>query len=80
MEDYKFKDLTDDELRFYKNKAQKTELSPFAKFCREVSSYTFSTMKGTQLDKWEVFDMGFKNTRKLLSGEYPVKVSPKGEK
>lgn len=74
----KFKDLSAPELRALKDKAIKQPLSEFAQFCQDIGSQkNFVSQKGRNLDKWELFDMKFRNVEKLLSGNYPVKVVQK---
>jgi hypothetical protein len=71
---YKFRDLTDNQFKALKEDAKRDELSPFAKFSLDTHSYRFSTSKGRQLDKWEVWEMGYRDAEKLLKGEYPIEV------
>lgn len=49
-----------------KNEDKKT-MSPFGRFCIDTKGHEFFTSKGTQVDKWEVWCMGVRDTKALLS-------------
>lgn len=47
----------------------KKEYSPFAYFIEGTKGYDFKTKKGRQLDKWEVFEMGYTNAKKVINNK-----------
>jgi len=47
-------------------------LSPFGEFVLNTRNMTF-TKNGKELDKWEVFELGYK-LEKIITGQTPIKV------
>lgn len=58
-------------------KETQDKLSPFGRFLFDLDGYDFRTRKGRELDKWEVFEMGFTDISRLLGNRYPEVISTK---
>ena len=58
-------------------KETKDALSPFGRFVVSTKGYDFRTRKGRDLDKWEVFEMGFTDLSRLLSNRHPEIIATK---
>jgi hypothetical protein len=52
-------------------------LSPFGKFIIDTKDYDLVSKSGNTVDKWEAFELGFTNIKRLLNGEYKVKAKRK---
>ena len=50
------------------------ELSNYGKFAIQCLGYNFHDEKGQLIYKYELFERGFNDIKKLLNGEYPIKV------
>ena len=55
-----------------KKEAQTMPLSPFAQFCIDSKGYVFKNRRGMQLDKWEVFCLGYKNMGNIIAGNTKI--------
>lgn len=51
--------------------ASKVPTSPFANFCMALGRRKFY-YNGRQIDKWEIFDLGFTNAEKILRNQTPI--------
>ena len=76
-----FKDMTLEEFNYEKRKAEQKPFSEYAKFCFSLvskgyddkskvvySSYRFR-LNGVKLDKVQVFNMGFRDLKQVLSND-----------
>lgn len=72
METTRVTEMTDAEFSLMRRKAALIPVSPFAEFCKATKDYVFKTRTGSQLDKWEVWEMGYTDAEKLKSGQYPI--------
>jgi hypothetical protein len=53
-------------------KAKKKPFSDFAIFCQDSAGIAYETKCGIQLDRWEVFDMGYRNVANILKGNTSI--------
>lgn len=60
---------------FLKNDVNFDELSPFAQFSCLTRDFTFTDKKGIVLDKWELWEKGYRDLKKLFAEKYPVNVN-----
>ena len=65
--------MTDKELKELRKNSNLSDLSPFAKFCRDTRGYSFETKNGYQVDKWEVFLMGYTNAHRVIRNLTTIK-------
>lgn len=52
----------------------KQGLSPFGEFIYDTVGMNFSK-NGKQLDKWEVFELGYRDILAIASGKTPIKIT-----
>lgn len=77
-EQIKFNNLNDDEFHSLRNRANSIPFSPFAKFCIDSVGYRYKSRNGYDLDKWEVFNMGYTDAFEIISGNTPIRAIRKG--
>jgi len=63
-----FTEMNHNEINRAIKEAEETEWSPFALFCQGLQGYEFETKNGRQLDKWEVWAMGYQSVFLLFEG------------
>jgi hypothetical protein len=64
----KKKELTVAQFQVMVRNAQSIPFSPFAKFCLDCRGYKFKTAYGTEVSKFEIWDMGYRNAKDIING------------
>jgi hypothetical protein len=64
--------MKESEFKTLKYTSQNIPSSKFADFVKESKGFMFKTKKGRQLDKWEVWEMGYTDFSKLIKDEYNI--------
>jgi hypothetical protein len=73
----KFKKISEEELRSLQNRATSLPFSQFARFCLDSVGYRYKSRTGYDLDKWEVFNMGYTDANAIISGQTPIRAFKK---
>ena len=64
--------MKESEFKTLKYTSKNIPLSNFAAFVKASKGFIFKTKKGRQLDKWEVWEMGYTDFSKLIKDEYNI--------
>ena len=73
----KFNKLSDNEFDSLRSRANDIPFSPFARFCLDSVGYRYKSRTGYDLDKWEVFNMGYTDANAIISGQAPIRAFKK---
>ncbi len=69
----RFNKLSEDDFHSLRSRANDIPFSPFAKFCIDSVGYRYKSRTGYDLDKWEVFNMGYTDAFAIISGQTPIR-------
>ena len=74
----RFNKLSEDDFHSLRNRSHNIPFSPFAKFCIDSVGYRYKSRTGYDLDKWEVFNMGYTDAKSIIAGNTPIRAIRKG--